>query len=102
VEFARTELAQRADVFTHDAIAWTLAVTGDPAGAARAMRLALAEGMKDARLFLHAGEIALARGEHAAASTYFAEAREIANSLTPSERALLARRTPSTDGVAVK
>lgn len=93
---ARGELAERADVFTHDALAWVLARTGDWEGAAEQMRLALAEGTKDARLFLHAGEIALARGERDFATNYFQAACAAAATLTPSEGALLARRTSKT------
>ena len=90
---ARNELGERADVLTHDALAWVLAATGELEAAAEAMRVALAEGTKDARLFLHAGEIALARGERDVATNYFAGACAMAATLTPSERALLARRT---------
>jgi hypothetical protein len=94
VLLARAEVRERGDVFSHDALAWALAADGDLEGAAKHMRAALAEGTIDARLFLHAGEIALARGEPEAAQTHFAQARAGANTLTPSERTLLARRIP--------
>jgi len=92
VRLARDELANRADVFTHDALAWALAQSGDYAGADAAMRMALAAKTKDARLFLHAGEIAMGRGELDSAREYFGEAARYASTLTPSERALLAQR----------
>lgn len=98
LRLARAELAERADAFSHDAVAWALVASGDFASAETEMRAALAEGTQDARLFWHAGEIALGRGERAAAAAYFARARPYADSLTPSERARLARRTDS--GVA--
>ncbi|MBL9198884.1 MAG: hypothetical protein JNL39_00200, partial [Opitutaceae bacterium] len=93
LRLARAELAERADPFTHDALAWAAHAAGDPAAAAAAMRDALAEGTRDARLFLHAGEIALAQGEIEAARAHFAAVQPFAATLTPSERALLARRT---------
>src|ERR1017187_8606814 len=92
VRLARAELANRADVFTQDALAWALASSGDYAGADDAMRAALAAKTKAARLFLHAGEIAIRRGEPDSAKTYFGEAAKYAGTLTPSERTLLARR----------
>jgi len=93
VALAREELANRADVFTHDALAWALLASGDAAGAEAEIALALAEHTADARLLWHAGEIALARGHSADASALFARARPLAATLTPGERdALVAHR----------
>ncbi len=92
VRLAREELANRGDVFTHDALAWALAANGDWAAAETESRAALAEHTADARIFFHAGEIATARGQRKAAEKYFAEARPLAAALTPSERAALDRR----------
>ena len=92
LRLAREELARRADVLTRDALAWALLAHGEPAAAAGAMHAALAEHTRDARLFFHAGEIALANGELAAAQRHFADAQALAATLTPSERALLATR----------
>jgi tetratricopeptide (TPR) repeat protein len=92
VRMARAELANREDVFTEDALAWALASSGDYAAAEKAMGAALAAHTLDARLFLHAGEIAFRRGEAEAARGYFARAARYALTLTPSERSLLARR----------
>lgn len=94
VRLARAELENRGDVFSHDALAWALAASGDWPAAAAEMKAALAEGTRDARLLLHAGEIAAARGEKDAAARYFAEARPLAAGLTPSERARLTARAP--------
>ena len=91
---ATAELGNRADVFTQDALAWSLAASGDLAGADTAIQAALAARTQDARLFLHAGEIALGRGQPAAARGYFAQAEKYAFTLTPSERALLDSRLP--------
>jgi len=92
VRLARAELASRADVFTQDALAWALASAGDYVRADAAMRGALSAKTKDARLFLHAGEIAMNRGEPDSAKSYFGEAARYSGTLTPSERTLLARR----------
>ncbi len=94
VRLAREELTQRGDVFTHDALAWALKAQGELAAADLEMHAALAEHSKDARLLLHAGEIAHALGRTEEAQARFAEARTIAGSLTPSERALLERHEP--------
>lgn len=96
LRLARAELEQRGDVFTHDALAWAAFAAGELKMADAAMTHALAERTKDARLLLHAGEIAFARGENAAATRLFAAARSAAATLTPSERARLERRaTPA-------
>jgi tetratricopeptide (TPR) repeat protein len=95
VELARAELLNRGDVFTEDALAWALAQQRDYPGAEAAIQRALASRTRDARLFLHAGEIALRRGQPDSARAYFAEALPLAGTLTPSERALLDRVFPS-------
>jgi len=99
VNLAREELANRPDVFTQDALAWALANVGDYSAASQAIRLALAENTKDARLLWHAGEIALGRGERDLAQSYFSQALPLAGTLTPSERDRLRHRV-ATSGVA--
>lgn len=96
VRLARAERDERADVFTHDALAWALAASGDFAAAEVAMTAALAERTKDARLFLHAGVIARAQEKHATAAAFFERARAAAGTLTPAERTLLERRAEET------
>jgi tetratricopeptide (TPR) repeat protein len=92
LRLARQELAQRKDVFTHDAVAWALVSANDLDGAEAAMRAALAENTQDARLSLHAAEISQRQGRLADAATHFARAGAAAATLTPSERARLRRR----------
>src|SRR5262249_54404051 len=58
VQLAQQELTNREDVFTHDALAWSLAVAGRTTEAQLHATRALSEGTVDARLFLHAGIIA--------------------------------------------
>lgn len=91
VRRAREELAQRQDVFSHDALAWALARNGELAAAQAMMLTALAEGTQDARLFLHAGEIARRAGRREEAASFLEKAQAAAGTLTPSERALLSR-----------
>ncbi len=91
VRLAQRELAERADVHSHDALAWALAASGNWSAAEDAMRTALAAGTRDPRLFLHAAEIARARGDRSAAETFYAQASESGAALLPSERTLLER-----------
>ena len=86
VALARKELTNRSDVFSFDALAWSLTAAGRTAEAADAMKRALAEGTEDARLFYHAGVIASARGEHAEAGRWLRKAQAAQQMLLPSER----------------
>jgi tetratricopeptide (TPR) repeat protein len=89
---ATAELTNRGDVLTQDALAWARESSGDHTGAAVAIASALAARTQDARIFFHAGEIALSCGQPASARTYFDEAQKYAGTLTPSEKALLDAR----------
>jgi tetratricopeptide (TPR) repeat protein len=93
VVLAERELAVRADVFTHDAHAWALFAAGRPAEAAAAMERALAEGTRDARLFLHAASIADANGRREDARRWRRKADALRYTLLPSELDKL--RTPT-------
>jgi tetratricopeptide (TPR) repeat protein len=57
LRLATKELQTRADVFSLDALAWTLHVAGRTAEAQALMQRALAEGTQDARLLFHASVI---------------------------------------------
>jgi tetratricopeptide (TPR) repeat protein len=76
-------------VLTRDALAWALAAEGDLPEARAQIQRALAENTRDARLFLHAGEIALASGDRDSAKSFFDRARPDSATLTPAEHALL-------------
>src|SRR4029077_183877 len=65
LRLARTELDSRSDVFSHDALAWSLAAAGKLTEAHSEMQRALTEGPQEARLLFHAGVIASQAG-HAA------------------------------------
>jgi tetratricopeptide (TPR) repeat protein len=66
-ELASAEYAVRKDVYGADALAWTAMKAGKISEALAAMADALKLGTKDAKLFYHAGMIALAAGDTAAA-----------------------------------
>jgi len=86
LRLARAELDSRGDVFSHDALAWSLAATGKLTKAHSEMQRALAEGTRDARLFFHAGIIASQAGHSADAERWLRKASELSHLLLPSER----------------
>jgi tetratricopeptide (TPR) repeat protein len=89
VQLAQQELTNRGDVFTHDALAWSLAVAGRTAEAQEHAKQALSEGTVDARLFLHAGIIAALNNDSTQAKRYLQKAAAIQQMLLPSERTQL-------------
>ena len=86
LRLARAELDSRSDVFTHDALAWSLAAAGNVAEAHSEMQRALAEGTQDARLLFHAAVIASQAGHSADAERWLRKASELSHLLLPSER----------------
>jgi tetratricopeptide (TPR) repeat protein len=92
LKLAQQELLSRADVFTLDALAWSLAASGRAEEAYAAIKRALAEETQDARLFYHAGVIYAAAGQKEEAQRWLTRADEIRQMLLPSERDHLARQ----------
>jgi tetratricopeptide (TPR) repeat protein len=86
LRLARAELDSRSDVFTHDALAWSLAAAGNLIEARSEMQRALAEGTEDGRLFFHAGMIASQAGHAAEAEDWLGKASGLSHLLLPSER----------------
>jgi tetratricopeptide (TPR) repeat protein len=86
LQLAFDELKTREDVFTMDALAWALRANGRLIEALDYSRKSLTEGTQDARLFYHAGCIAMANGLNAEARMFFSHADEIKQMLFPSER----------------
>jgi tetratricopeptide (TPR) repeat protein len=74
LKVAQQEYAWRHDVYTLDAYAWALHVNGQDAEARTQIETALAVGIRDAKIFAHAGEIALKLGDRDAAQNYLQEA----------------------------
>jgi tetratricopeptide (TPR) repeat protein len=89
---AQRELNTREDIFTMDAVAWTLKANNRLTEARDYSEKSLKEGTQDARLFYHAGAIALALGDYANAGASFRHADKIKQVLTPSERGALNRQ----------
>jgi tetratricopeptide (TPR) repeat protein len=77
LEVAKREFARRHDVFTLDSYAWALYGSGQYAEARKQIETALAVGVRDAKIFRHAGEIALKSGDKAAAERYLRESAEL-------------------------
>jgi tetratricopeptide (TPR) repeat protein len=86
VQLAESELQQREDIFTHDALAWALAAAGRIEEAGAHMARALAEHTHDARLFFHAAAIATRAGRMEEATKWFTSAATMMDLLLPSER----------------
>jgi tetratricopeptide (TPR) repeat protein len=77
LEVAQREIARRHDVFTLDSYAWALYENGQYGEARKQIETALAVGVRDAKMFRHAGEIALKSGDRAAAEHYLRESAEL-------------------------
>lgn len=74
---ARSERAARKDIYTADLLAWCLYKKGQHAEAKAAMDEALRLGTRDPKLLFHAGMIADALGDRAAAAKYLRQALAI-------------------------
>jgi predicted Zn-dependent protease len=85
LKLAQREYSWRRDVYTLDAYAWALHVNGQDVEAHKQIETALSVGIRDGRLFLHAGAITLALGDTPAAERYLKQSAEL-NS-TDSEQA---------------
>ena len=94
LDLAQRELKERADVHTHDALAWALAASGRWEEARSHSRQALAEGTADARLRFHAGVIAAKLGRAEEANELLNKAALLQHLLLPSERQRLESASP--------
>jgi tetratricopeptide (TPR) repeat protein len=90
LQIAEKEFARRHDVFTLDAFAWALHVNGRDLEARKQVEAALSVGIRDAKMFRHAGEIALSAGDRTAAMRYLAASAELNAPGSKQARALLA------------
>lgn len=90
VRLAQQELANRGDIFTHDALAWALAAAGRISEAQQHITEALSEGTADPRLYLHAGVIAALNNDPKSAKRWLEKAATAQQMLLPSERMQLA------------
>lgn len=92
LDYAQGELAARQDIYAYDTLAWTLYRVGRLDEAADASQRALAHGTPDAGLHYHAGMIAAARGDTAAAIDHLQRALD----LNPNFDLLQARQATAT------
>jgi tetratricopeptide (TPR) repeat protein len=76
LRIAQIEVSRRQDVYTLDAYAWALHANGRQEEARKQISEALGVGIRDARLFYHAGAIAAASGDDSAAGSYFRQSLE--------------------------
>jgi len=90
LDVAKLEYVWRRDVYTLDAYAWALHVNGQDAEARKQIETALAVGVCDAKLFRHAGEIALTMGDVPAAKHYLKQSAELNTIGSENARSLLA------------
>ncbi|MGI9107861.1 MAG: tetratricopeptide repeat protein [Pyrinomonadaceae bacterium] len=74
---ARREYEMRRDIYGADAVAWTALKAGRISEAQAAIKEALRLGTRDARLFYHAGMIARAAGDAAAAGDFLQRALKL-------------------------
>jgi tetratricopeptide (TPR) repeat protein len=88
---ARRELDTRADVFTLDALAWSLAAAGRAKEADDIMKQALDAGTADARLFYHAGVIAASLDDRTRSRRWLRKALALQQMLLPSEQSQITR-----------
>ena len=86
VQLTKNELKERADVFTHDALAWSLTAAGSIDEALPHLEQALIEGTHDARLFFHAAVIHARARHKQEAARFFNRATDLRHLLLPSER----------------
>ena len=94
LEVASTEFSRRHDVYTLDAYAWALHANGKDQEASKHIERALAVGIRDARLFRHAGEIALKLGDDASAKKYLRQSAGLNTSESWKANDTLARLSP--------
>jgi tetratricopeptide (TPR) repeat protein len=77
LQLALVELESRKDIYGYDAAAWAQYKNGNFEEAQTLMKQALALGTRDARLYYHAGMIALELGDEEQARQYLEEALAI-------------------------
>lgn len=95
MQVAKQEFAWRHDVYTLDAYAWALHVNGQDAEARKQIETSLAVGIRDAKLFLHAGVIALKSGDRTAAERYLKQSAELNSEDSEQARNILTGLTQS-------
>ena len=97
LEIAKQEFDRRHDVFTLDAYAWALFKNGSYAEAEKQVLASLAVGIRDARIFQHAGEIALKNGDRDTAERYLHQGADLNSIGSEQAKILLASLSQPTE-----
>jgi tetratricopeptide (TPR) repeat protein len=100
LEVAQREYARRHDVFTLDCYAWALHMDGRDQEARKQIDAALSVGIRNARIFRHAGEIALSLRDRIAAEKFLRLSAEL-NSLESDKAQAMLAQVPSLTGSPV-
>jgi Tfp pilus assembly protein PilF len=87
LRIAQIEIARRHDVNTLDAYAWALSGNGRYQDAQKQIALALAVGVREAKIFYHAGTIAANLHDRALATRYLNESVQLDPSSESAEAA---------------
>jgi len=95
LKLAQQEITWRHDVYTLDAYAWALHVNGQDAPARKQIETALAVGIRDPKLVLHAGAIAQALGDIPAAENYLKQSSAMNGAESDQARTALASIKPA-------
>jgi Tfp pilus assembly protein PilF len=90
LKIAEQEYAWRHDLYTLDAYAWALHSNGQDVAARKQIEAALGVGIRDARIFRHAGVIALKSGDRVAGERYLKQAAELNSGDAAQARTILA------------
>jgi len=85
---AKKEYEMRQDIYGADAVAWTALKAGKIAEAQAAIKDALQLGTRDAKLYYHAGMIARAAGDKAAAKDYLKKVLALNPQFDPMQAAI--------------
>lgn len=97
LRLAKQDFETRQDIFSHDALAWSLYSANQITEALHHIKRAVSEGTQDARLFLHAAVIYQAAGDASQALYWRQKAKAIQHMLLPSERTALEKSFAATD-----
>lgn len=95
LQVAEREYARRHDVYTLDAYAWALHRNGKDIEARKQIETALSVGVRDAKLFDHAGEIVLGLMDRHSAEKYLRESADLNAPGSDHAKAVLARLNPT-------
>jgi tetratricopeptide (TPR) repeat protein len=95
LQVAEREYARRHDVYTLDAYAWALHRNGKDFEARKQIEAALSVGVRDAKVFAHAGEIVIGLGDRTSAEKYLRQSADLNAPGSDHAKAVLASLNPT-------